>query len=193
MGLAVAKLGAPSDLVNDSVWPWFLNNFMPKWVAVIYTVCIMMATMSTADSMLNSISLTITHDLYSKFINPKADDKKVLRIGIIISGIFGILALYFATAGTWMTALFGMSYTLGAGPLAGGVVTVALMKKKANPVFVGIGMLAGVLMGYITLKVPDLASIPAGGTVFSFGACVLVVVIGSLIFKNQEEKEETEA
>lgn len=190
VGLAVARLGAPTDLANDSVWPWFLNNYMPKWVAVIYTVCIMMATMSTADSMLNSISLTVTHDLYSKFINPKADDKKVLRIGIIVSGIFGVLALYFATAGTWMTALFGMSYTLGAGPLAGAVVTAALMKKKANPVTIGVGMLAGVLTGYITLKVPDLASIPAGGTVFSFAACVLVVVIGSLIFRSKVASEE---
>ncbi len=192
VGLAVRALGAPGDLASDSVWPWFLNNYLPKWVAVIYTVCIMMATMSTADSMLNSISLTVTHDFYSKYINPKADDKKVLKIGIIVSGIFGILALYFATAGTWMTALFGMSYTLGAGPLAGGVLVAAFMKKKANPVWLGAGMLGGAVMGFITLKVPDLAAIPAGGTVFSFGACVIIAVIGSLIFKNKKAAAEEE-
>ncbi|MCD2492562.1 sodium:solute symporter family protein [Lacrimispora sp. NSJ-141] len=186
VGMAVLRLGAPDDLINDKVWPWFLNNYMPQWVALIYTVCIMMATMSTADSMLNSISLTITHDLYSKFINPKADDKKVLRVGIIVSGIFGILALYWATGGSWMIALFGMSYTLGAGPLAGAVMTAALMKKKANAKCLAAGMILGAAVGFITLKVPALSGIPAGGTVFSFGSCILVCIVGSLIWKNKE-------
>lgn len=186
------KLGAPQDMVNDSVWPWFLNNYMPRWVAVVYTVCIMMATMSTADSMLNSISLTITHDLYSKYINPDADDKKVLRIGIVVSGIFSVLGLYYATAGTWMLTLFGMSYTLGAGPLSGAVMTAALMRKKANPAALAFGLIAGAVVGFITLKVPVLAAIPAGGTVFSFGACLLVCVIGSLIFKSKHAEESYE-
>lgn len=181
VGLAVLKLGAPSELANDKIWPWFLSNFMPTWVAVIYTVCITMATMSTADSMLNSISLTITRDLYSKFINPKADDKKVLRVGIVVSGIFGILALYWATAGSWMIALFGMSYTLGAGPLAGAVITVALLKNRGNPKCIMMGLIFGAVTGFITLKIPGLASIPAGGAVFSFSASILIGLIGSLL------------
>ncbi|MEA4849743.1 MAG: sodium:solute symporter family protein [Clostridiaceae bacterium] len=185
VGRAVYSLGAPADLVNDKVWPWFLNNYMPSWIAVIYTVCIMMATMSTADSMLNSISLTITHDLYSKYINPKADDKKVLKVGIIVSGIFGVLALYWATAGSWMIALFGMSYTLGAGPLAGAVITAALLKKKANPKCIMAGLILGAVTGFITLKVPSLASVPAGGAVFSFAMSLLVCMAGSYIFKSK--------
>lgn len=183
IGRAVYTLGAPADLVNDKVWPWFLNNYMPPWVAIVYTVCIMMATMSTADSMLNSISLTITHDLYSKFINPKADDKKVLRIGIIVSGLFGILALYWATAGSWMIALFGMSYTLGAGPLAGAVMIAALMRKKANPKCLVAGLVLGAVTGFITLKIPALAAIPSGGAVFSFAVSILVCGLGSAVLK----------
>lgn len=181
VGLAVLKLGAPSELANDKIWPWFLTNFMPTWVTVIYTCCITMATMSTADSMLNSISLTITRDLYSKFINPKADDKKVLRVGIVVSGIFGIIALYWATAGSWMIALFGMSYTLGAGPLAGAVITAALLKNRGNPKCIVMGLILGAVTGYITLKIPGLASIPAGGAVFSFSASILIGLVGSLM------------
>lgn len=190
IGRAVFSLGAPADLVNDKVWPWFLNNYMPSWVAVVYTVCIMMATMSTADSMLNSISLTITHDLYSKYINPKADDKKVLKIGIIVSGIFGIMALYWATAGSWMIALFGMSYTLGAGPLAGAVITAALMKKKANPKCIMAGLIMGAVTGFITLKIPALASVPAGGAVFSFAMSILVCMGGSYVFKSNTDASQ---
>jgi len=185
VGMACFKLGAPSVLLNDKVWPWFLAKYVPGWVAVFYAVCVMMATMSTADSMLNSVSLTVTHDLYSKYINPKASDKKVLRIGIIVSAVFGILALYWATAGAWMITLFGMSYTLGAGPLAGAVITAALLKKKANPTCIMAGLILGAVTGFITLQIPTLVSIPAGGTVFSFSMSILVALGGSYLFKSK--------
>ena len=192
IGMSVYSLGLPEGTAQDSVWPWFLNNYMPQWVAVVYTVCIMMATMSTADSMLNSISLTITHDLYSKFINPKADDKKVLKVGIIVSGLFGIIALYWATAGDWMIALFGMSYSIGAGPMAAAVICAALMKKKANAKAMALSLIAGPVVGFITTKIPSLADIPAGGTFFSFSTSILVILIGSAIFKSQLSAAEGE-
>ncbi len=192
IGLSVAKLGVPAGTVSDSVWPWFLNNYMPGWVAVIYTMCIMMATMSTADSMLNSISLSITHDIYSKYINPKADDKKVLKIGIAVSAVCGILAIYLATGGSLITTLFGMGYTLGAGPLAGAVVLCAVMKKKANPRYLALGIICGAVMGFLTLQVPALAAIPAGGAVFSLATCLIVGFVGSKVAK-PETVQESEA
>ena len=189
VGMAVFLSGGPTDLQNDSVWPWFLDNYMQPWVSVIYSVCIIMATMSTASSMLNSISLTITHDLYSKFINPKASDKKVLRLGIIVSGVFGIISLWWALGGSWMIALFGISYSVGCGPMAAAVITAALMKKKGNPLCIVGGVILGVIVGIITLKVPALADIPAGGTVFSFFAALLICVGGSLIWKPKGGQE----
>lgn len=192
VGMAVRSLAdTPTDLAQDGVWPWFLNNHMPGYVAIIYTALIMMATMSTADSMLNSISLTITHDLYSKFINPQADDKKVLKVGIIVSGVFGLIALYWATAGAWMIKLFGLSYTLGAGPMAAGIILAALFRTRINGTFLALGMLAGALTGYITTLVPGLSSIPAGGTVFSFSASLIVGLIG-LAYKKESDPAEKE-
>ena len=149
--------------------------------------------MSTADSMLNSISLTITHDLYSKFINPKADDKKVLKIGFAVSAIFGVIALWWATGGTWMIAIFGYSYTLGAGPLAAAVILAALMRKRVNAKCLAVGLIAGPVIGYITLQVPALASVPAGGTFFSFTGTLLVGLLGSLILKPKPQLTAGEA
>lgn len=186
VGMAVRSLAdTPLDLKQDSVWPWFLNNHMPAYVAIVYTALIMMATMSTADSMLNSLSLTITHDLYRKFINPKADDKKVLRVGIIVSGVFGVVALYWATAGAWMIKLFGFSYTVGAGPMAAAIIVAALFKGKVNGTFIALGMIVGAITGYITTLVPALGDIPAGGVVFSFSASVIISLLG-LVFKKEE-------
>ena len=184
-GLACVKLGMPSDLASDKVWPWFLANYMPTWVALIYTVLVMMATMSSADSNLNSISMSISHDIYSCVINPKADDKKVLKVGIIASGLIGILALYWATAGNWMLKIFGYGYTLGAGPLAAATFTVAFFREKANSKFLIAGMIIGGIFGVITTFIPALKDVPAGGTVFSFGAAFIVCLLGVAVNKKK--------
>lgn len=190
-GMAVRSLvDAPVGVPSDGVWPWFLNSYMPAWVTILYTALIMMATMSTADSMLNSLSLTITHDLYSKFINPKADDKKVLKVGIIVSGVFGLISLYWATAGSWMIALFGFSYSVGAGPLAAAVISAALMKRKLHGSYIAIGLICGAIIGFITTKVPGLSSIPAGGVVFSFGTTMIVCMLSALVKKENTLEDE---
>lgn len=178
-GMAVFSLGgAPAGLKSDGVWPWFLSKYLPSWVAIVYTVLIMMATMSTADSMLNSISMSITHDLYQKYINPSAPEKKVMRIGVWVTGIFGVVALYWATAGSWMIKLFGFSYTVGAGPLSAAVISAALFKKRIAPKFLALGILCGAVVGYITTIVPGFSEIPAGGTVFSFGSALIISLLG---------------
>ena len=190
VGMCVFKLGVPADIGSDSVWPWYLSNYMPSWVTVLYTVLIMMATMSTADSMLNSISLSVAHDIYHRYINPKADDKKVLKVGIIVSGLFGIVALYWATAGAWMLKIFGYSYTLGAGPLAGATITAALLRKKGNSKALIAGVILGAIVGFISTQVPALKDVPAGGTVFSFGASILISMLGSALFKADNGPDE---
>ena len=180
VGLAVYTLGLPAGTSADGTWPWFLSTYMPDWVSILYTVCIMMATMSTADTLINSISLNVTYDLYAKYINPQADDKKVLKVGVIVSSFFGLLALFWATGGAWMLSLFGYANTLCAGPLSGAIFAAVFLKERGNWKCLLTGSLCGSLVGLITMKT-SLGAIPSGGTVFSFGTSLLICLVGSLI------------
>ena len=186
-GMAIVKLGLPAETVNDSVWPWFLNNYMPLWVGVVYTVVIMMATMSSADSMLNSISLSASHDIYKNVINPKADDKKVLKVGIIVSGIFGIISLYWASFGGWMLKAFGYGWTIGAGPMSAILILAAIFKGKANQAGMIIGMIAGAIAGVLSSFIPALKDVPAGGTIISFGVALVIPLIMTLAAPGKEK------
>ena len=62
-------------------------------------------------------------------------------------------------------------------------------QKKGNPLCIVGGVILGVIVGIITLKVPALSDIPAGGTVFSFFAALLICVGGSLIWKPKGGQE----
>lgn len=191
VGMAVRSLAsAPAGLAQDKVWPWFMSSHLPQWTTLLYTVLVMMATMSTADSMLNSISLSVTHDIYRKLINPNATERQILNLGMAVTLVLGVISLYWATAGTWMIKIFGLSYTLGAGPLAGAVIPVAMLRNKVHGKGIMVGLIAGALVGAITQLSQNLASIPAGGTVFSFGTTFLICLLSSFFTEVQQQTEQ---
>ena len=73
------------------------------------------------------------------------------------------------------------------------VILAALMKKRANAKCLAVGLIAGPVIGYITLQVPTLAAVPAGGTFFSFSGTLLVGLLGSLILKPKPQLTAGEA
>lgn len=89
-----------------------------------------------------------------------------------------------------MLKIFGYSYTLGAGPLAGATITAALLRKKGNSKALIAGVILGAIVGFISTQVPALKDVPAGGTVFSFGASILISMLGSALFKADNGPDE---
>ena len=56
------------------------------------------AILSTVDSMLNSAATIITFDIYKKYINPKADDRKLVWVGRVWIAIFIVVAGFVSIA-----------------------------------------------------------------------------------------------
>lgn len=67
--------------VSDEAYPWFLQNFIPTGIKGLGFVALVAAVVSSLASMLNSTSTIFTIDIYRKYINPDASDKKLVTIG----------------------------------------------------------------------------------------------------------------
>ena len=67
--------------VSDEAYPWFLKNFIPTGIKGLGFVALVAAVVSSLASMLNSTSTIFTIDIYRKYINPDASDKKLVSIG----------------------------------------------------------------------------------------------------------------
>ena len=67
--------------VSDEAYPWFLKNFIPTGIKGLGFVALVAAVVSSLASMLNSTSTIFTIDIYRKYINPDASDKKLVAIG----------------------------------------------------------------------------------------------------------------
>ena len=79
--------------VSDEAYPWFIKNFIPTGIKGLSLVALTAAVISSLASMLNSTSTLFTIDIYRKYINPDASDKKLVTIGRMSAVIALVIAL----------------------------------------------------------------------------------------------------
>ena len=71
--------------VSDDAYPWLVRNFTPVGVKGLTFAALAAAIISSLASMLNSTSTLFTMDIYKKYINKGASDKKLVNVGRITS------------------------------------------------------------------------------------------------------------
>ncbi|SFD88689.1 solute:Na+ symporter, SSS family [Lentibacillus persicus] len=79
----------------DTVLNEVILNFLPVGIVGLVFAAMMGAIMSSGDSLLNTSAVIFTRDIYQRFINKNADDKKLLfwsKISTIVVGTGGIAA-----------------------------------------------------------------------------------------------------
>ena len=92
-GIAAFALGA--DLAkSDEAYPWLLNNVVPVGITGLAFAAIAAAAVSSISSIVNSTSTIFTIDIYQSFINKKATEKQLVRIGRFVA----LIALIIATS-----------------------------------------------------------------------------------------------
>ena len=83
------------SIAQDAVFPTILTQFVsPIGFGLVGLIAagVIGAILSSLDSMMNSSATIITFDFYKRFINPGADEKKLILIGRIFIGFFIVIA-----------------------------------------------------------------------------------------------------
>ncbi len=71
--------------VADDAYPWLVRNFTPTGVKGLTFAALAAAIISSLASMFNSTSTLFTMDIYKKYINKDASDKKLVNVGRLTS------------------------------------------------------------------------------------------------------------
>ena len=71
--------------VADDAYPWLIRNFTPPIVKGLSFAALAAAIISSLASMFNSTSTLFTMDIYKKYINKDASDKKLVNVGRLTS------------------------------------------------------------------------------------------------------------
>jgi len=140
---AVGQAIKPGIMVPDTVIPTLTMLTMSPWLAGVFLSAPLAAIMSTVSSQLLVLAGTVCKDLYVNYVNPRADEKLLKRLGLLITGLTGaiVLALSFHPPGflVWLNlfALAGLETTFLWPTLLG------LYWRRANAA----GAIASVIVG----------------------------------------------
>jgi len=161
--------------IPDDAYPWLIRNFTPVGIKGLSFAALAAAIISSLASMFNSTSTLFTMDIYKKYIEPGAADKKLVNVGRLTS----VCALFIA--------LFTVKPLLGGIPQAfqyiqeysgfiyPGIITVfglGLLWKRASS-------LAAIWTAIITIPLGVLFKVFLGDVPFQFRAGYIFIIVVS--------------
>jgi SSS family solute:Na+ symporter len=88
----IARTQFPSLASSDSALPMLLVHTVPPLVGAIGLTAVFSAEISASDAVLFMLTTSLSQDFYRRFINPAADDRRVLRVArwtAVASGTLG--------------------------------------------------------------------------------------------------------
>lgn len=174
----------PGITNNDSIFPWYIVNELPKGVSGLLIGGIFSAAMSSISSSLNSVSTAFCNDFYKRFYPNKGDQNllKIARIATVAIGVFGIIfALWMANSN--IKSLWDQFYKflgLFTGGL-GGMFLLGMLTKIANSNGVIIGLVLSAVVTWLTSMYTDINFLMY--SLIGMVSCYVFGYLFSLIFK----------
>lgn len=110
------QLNGMGDNVDfEQILPYIVNNFLPAGLVGLVLAGLLAAFMSTFDATVNAGTAYIVVDIYKRYINPKATDRKYVIISyictilvVIVGIIFGLFTRSIGSVTMWLVAgLYG--------------------------------------------------------------------------------------
>ena len=125
------------------VLPTVLASQLPPFIGALGLAAVFSAEVSTCDAILFMLSTSLSKDLYKRFVNPAADDRRVLlvaRLAAVAGGTAGvILAIQLQTVIGALSIFYSLLSVSLFVPVIGGLVT-----RRAGPVEALASMAAGI-------------------------------------------------
>jgi solute:Na+ symporter, SSS family len=141
----------------ERILPATINNFLPVGVLGIVLTGLLGAFMGTFSGTLNAAQAYITNDIYLKYINPGASNKKIISVNYSVGILVVVLGVFFGFLASNVNDV--LQWIVGG--LYGGYVAANCLKWywwrfNANGFFWGmaVGILAALLMPYVTTGLP---------------------------------------
>lgn len=149
----------PTDYA-DKVMPHFMVNKVPTVCLGLIVAAILSAAMSTISSGMNASATVFTKDIYKRYFNKKATEKKELAMLYISTVVFGLIGLCTGLAMIGIKSILDIWWELS-GIFAGGMLGLFLLglisKQTKSP-----EALIAVIIGVIVIlwmtfsdKIPD--------------------------------------
>lgn len=140
----LAARAAHLEIENPNlVLPTVLATELPVFIGALALAAVFSAEVSTCDAILFMLSTSLSKDLYKRFVNPAADDRRVLlvaRLAAVAGGAAGVfLAIQLQTVIGALSIFYSLLSVSLFVPVIGGLFT-----RRAGPLEALASMAAGI-------------------------------------------------
>ena len=141
----LAARAAHLEIDNPNlVLPTVLATQLPVFLGALGLAAVFSAEVSTCDAILFMLSTSLSKDLYKRFINPAADDKRVLLVARLAAVAGGIGGVILATQLETVIGALGIFYSLLSVSLFVPVIGGLVIRRAGAPEALA-AMAAGIL------------------------------------------------
>ena len=147
---AVVLLPAQSDW--ELSYPTLAVTYLPPVVLGLVVVSLVAAFMSTVSTAVNWGASYLTHDLYQRFVRPKASQAELLLMGQLTSVLLLVLGVITALLSDSIGTVFRLVIAIGTGP--GVVLVLRWFWWRINAAAELAAMVCGFVVGLCTSVVP---------------------------------------
>ena len=152
----VVALAALVVLPEQSDWelsyPALAVALLPPVALGLVVVSLVAAFMSTVSTSVNWGASYLTHDLYQRFIRPKAAPRELLMVGQLTSVLLLVLGVITALMADSIGTVFRLVIAIGSGP--GVVLVLRWFWWRVNAAAELAAMLCGFVIGLVTSVLP---------------------------------------
>jgi len=178
--LAVVGRSIFPDIDGETVILQSVKDALPAAIGCIALAAIVAVIVSTADSFLLVPSTNFMRDIYQRFINPKASQKKFLiysRISVVVLGLIAFVQLRFFDTVLEMALYAYTMYGVGITPAVMG----AFFWKRATPA-AGVAAIASGMGVTLIWEIFGLSETMGLRTIYpALGASLLCLIVISLL------------
>ncbi|GAB3487671.1 solute:sodium symporter family transporter [Marinomonas epiphytica] len=140
-GMISVPLNENSIAIKDMAYPTLVREVMPSWLTGFFGAVLFGAVMSSFNSGVNSLATLVSLDIYKEVINPKADEKMVVKTGKIFASVTIITCICIAP---WIAQADGL-YTF----------------MRTIMAVINVPILTVILVGIVSKRTPALAAFVA--------------------------------
>ena len=186
-------LNANGMAVSDKAYGALVNMVLPAPLKGFFAAVLLGAILSSYNSVLNSTCTLFSLDIYKRWINKSADDRKVVKLGkifgFLVAAASVIIAPMLMNAGSifgYLQSMNGLTFIPLLAVVVAAMTTRYVPAKAANTVLIG-GIILNAL-GYFVKPFSDWAGVIGQ---FHFVAIVFVLMLLAMVIWGKIAPRET--
>lgn len=185
IGIAAVQ-AFPAGTDPDTIYTSFVAEMFPGSIGGLFMVSLLAALLTGATSFLLSGAINISKDIYQGWVNPAADDERILRVSRLSVGFMAALGLLIALWVEDIIAIYQVALSFTASALVAPVLAAMFWERatKTGVIVSTVGALAATLLWRIAGQPFGIHEIAPG----LVASAVLLVVVSLLTSHSRDEQ-----